>query len=488
MKVKRTSVVLKPDCSRVFFRPFESMSRERVSRVLARVLALEEAEAEREMRWILRDFVDRHQKLREFLVHRYEQVRDNVPTDAPLSENRRLLIGAYLTQEYSLEAAALFNPSIVPHPNQSGIPEGSLRFVMSLRATGEGHISSIVFRTGEVDKNGQIKLNQPTRFVSSADVHPNPKYDKKLFDRKLAELGLLNNFAQTILKQLDSIFTWEQLQIAADAAVRRNRLLRAEEQDTARGMLALARANYEVSFEGTLHFSERVIFPNAPSESRGIEDARFVRFHEDDDSYTYYATFTAFDGTVMLPQLLETKDFVLFKISTLNGPEVQNKGMALFPRKIQGHYATLSRQDGENLYLMYSDMLHFWYKKRLLLRPSYPWEFVQIGNCGSPIETKDGWLVLTHGVGPMRRYAIGAILLDLEDPGRVIGRLEKPLLTPTASEREGYVPNVVYSCGAIIHAGQLILPYARSDQRVGFATAQMDELLDELKSNHVHFS
>src|SRR6185503_13018480 len=205
----------------------------------------------------------------------------------------------------------------------------------SLRATGEGHISSIVFRTGEVDKNGQIKLNQPTRFVSSADVHPNPKYDKKLFDRKLAELGLLNNFAQTILKQLDSIFTWEQLQIAADAAVRRNRLLRAEEQDTARGMLALARANYEVSFEGTLHFSERVIFPNAPSESRGIEDARFVRFHEDDDSYTYYATFTAFDGTVMLPQLLETKDFVLFKISTLNGPEVQNKGMALFPRKIQ---------------------------------------------------------------------------------------------------------------------------------------------------------
>jgi predicted GH43/DUF377 family glycosyl hydrolase len=483
MKIKRTSLVLRPDSARVFFRPFELTNRERVIRILARVMALSETEAERETRRILRDFVARHQKLREFLMKRCDQVCAELPTDAPLTEYRRLLIGAYLTQEYSLEAAALFNPSIVPHPDQSGLPEGSLRFVLSLRATGEGHVSSIVFRTGEVDRGGRVSVNQPTPFVSAADAHPNPSYEKKLFERKLAELGLLSSFAAAILLQVDDVFTWEQFQRTVERALRRDRLLRAEEHTVARGMLALARANYEVSFEGTARFSERVIFPNSPAESRGIEDARFVRFREDDGCLTYYATFTAFDGQVALPQLLETSDFVRFKISTLNGPEIQNKGMALFPRRVQGHYAMLSRQDNENLFLMYSDMLHFWYEKRLLLRPTYPWEFVQIGNCGSPIETESGWLVLTHGVGPMRRYAIGAVLLDRDDPSRVIGRLRQPLLIPTEREREGYVPNVVYSCGALIHAGLLILPYAMSDQCASFATVPAKELLDELIEN-----
>ncbi|MBU6402479.1 MAG: glycoside hydrolase family 130 protein [Verrucomicrobia bacterium] len=483
MNIQRTSVVLRPDCTRVFFRPFEPLGRERVLRILARIMALSEAEIESEISTLLHDFVERHQKLREFLLKRCDQVLDQLPTDTPLSECRRLLIGAHLTQEYSLEAAALFNPSIVPHPDQSTVAAGHLRFVLSLRATGEGHVSSIVFRTGEVDPQGAITLNQPTRFVATAEVVPNPSYEKKLFEQKLAELGLMNPFAAALLGQLGDVFTWSELQRVVERGLRRDRLLRAEEQTLARGILALARANYEVSFEGTLRFSERVIFPNTPAESRGIEDARFVRFQEDDGTVTYYATFTAFDGQVTLPELLETRDFVRFKISTLNGPEVQNKGMALFPRRIGGRYAMLSRQDGENLYLMYSDLLHFWYEKRLLLRPTHPWEFIQIGNCGSPLETDAGWLVLTHGVGPMRRYSIGAVLLDREDPARVLGRLRRPLLSPLESEREGYVPNVVYSCGALIHAGRLILPYAMSDQCAGFATVPLAELLDELKAH-----
>ncbi len=284
------------------------------------------------------------------------------------------------------------------------------------------------------------------------------------------------------MDRLGEQFTFAQLTAVANEGSRGIRQLDGSVRRTAEDLLAVARANYEISFEPSERYSERVIFPLAPAEARGIEDARFVRFHDEAGRSTYYATYTAFDGQVALPQLLETKDFVRFKISTLNGPEVQNKGMALFPRKVRGHYAMLSRQYGENIYLMYSDMLHFWYDKRLLLRPTYPWEFVQLGNCGSPIETDAGSLVLTHGVGAMRRYAIGAILLDLDDPGRVIGRLPEPLLEPTPEERDGYVPNVVYSCGALVHDGRLILPYAMSDQCTSFATVVLEELLVELKA------
>lgn len=452
-------------------------------RIVARVTALGRDLAEREAALTLERFADRHQKLHDFLVRRFEEVREHVLTDRPLSESQRLLIGAYFTLEYSLEAAALFNPSIVPHPEQSGLPEGALRFVLSLRATGEGHISSIVFRTGVIDREGRIAINPPTRFVTAAEVHPNPSFEKLLFERKLLELGLLTPLAQRIMDQLDGHFTCEQLTVFAVQALRRDRLADGDGKRTIDGMLAVARANYEINFEPSDLYSERVIFPVSPAELRGIEDARFVRFCDEGSRATYYATYTAFDGQVTLPQLLETEDFVRFKISTLNGPEVQNKGMALFPRRIGGYFAMLSRQDGENVYLMYSDNLHFWYEKHILLRPTYPWEFVQIGNCGSPVETEAGWLVLTHGVGPMRRYVISAVLLDLDDPSRVIGRLHEPLLEPTPEEREGYVPNVVYSCGALVHAGCLVLPYAMSDQSTSFATLPLAELLSELKSH-----
>ena len=483
MKVQRTTLILRPDCSRVFFRPFELRSPEQLTRTLARVMSLTERQAESEAQSILADFVARHQRLSEFLLRRFAEVQAELPTDVPVSPARRLLIGAYLTQEYSLEAAALFNPSIVEHPDQSDLPTGSLRFVLSLRATGEGHVSSIVFRTGIIDSEGTISVIEPTRFVTAAEVLPNMSYEKKLFEQKLWELGLLNGFAADVLAQLGEVFTWEQLHGTVSRSLRRDRQHRLDGEDVARGVLALARANYAVSFTDTTRLSERVIFPSSPTESRGIEDARFVLFRDEDGSRRYYATFTAFDGHVALPQLLETDDFVRFDISTLNGPEVRNKGMALFPRRINGCYAMLSRQDNENIYLMYSDMLHFWYEKRLLLRPTYPWEFVQIGNCGSPIETDAGWLVLTHGVGPMRRYAIGAVLLAREDPTRVIGRLREPLLLPTESEREGYVPNVVYSCGALVHADRLILPYAMSDQCASFATVSLAELLGELTAH-----
>ena len=445
-------------------------------------MALSRSEAEREASIMLESFEGRHEKLQAFLLTRFGHVSEHLITDRPLNRCERLLIGAYFTLEYSLEAAALFNPSIVRHPDQSGIDEGSMRFLLSLRATGEGHISSIVFRTGVIDRQGGIALDQPSPFVAAADVHPNPSYDKHLFERKLVEMGLLSHLAQRLMDQLPDSFSFEKLKQLTNQVLRSDRLANTDSAQIVESVLSLARANYELSFDPGDDCSERAIFPTSPTESRGIEDARFVAFKEDGQT-TYYATYSAYDGQLVFPQLLETKDFTQFKISTLNGPEVANKGMALFPRKLGGSYAMLSRQDGENIYLMYSDQLHFWYEKRILMRPTYPWEFVQIGNCGSPIETEAGWLVLTHGVGPMRRYTIGAILLDINDPSQVIGRLKEPLLEPTKEEREGYVPNVVYSCGSLIHADKLITPYAMSDQSATFATVSVEELLRELKAN-----
>ena len=482
LQVNRTNIQIRPDPSRVFLRAFETSGRERIQRIVARVMALSRSEAEREASIMLESFEGRHEKVQAFLLTRFGHVSEHLITDRPLNRCERLLIGAYFTLEYSLEAAALFNPSIVRHPDQSGIDEGSMRFLLSLRATGEGHISSIVFRTGVIDRQGGIALDQPSPFVAAADVHPNPSYDKHLFERKLVEMGLLSHLAQRLMDQLPDSFSFETLKQLTNQGLRSDRLANTDSAQIVESVLSLARANYELSFDPGDDCSERAIFPTSPTESRGIEDARFVAFKEDGQT-TYYATYSAYDGQLVFPQLLETKDFTQFKISTLNGPEVANKGMALFPRKLGGSYAMLSRQDGENIYLMYSDQLHFWYEKRILMRPTYPWEFVQIGNCGSPIETEAGWLVLTHGVGPMRRYTIGAILLDINDPGQVIGRLKEPLLEPTQQEREGYVPNVVYSCGSLIHADKLIIPYAMSDQSATFATVSVEELLRELKAN-----
>jgi predicted GH43/DUF377 family glycosyl hydrolase len=291
------------------------------------------------------------------------------------------------------------------------------------------------------------------------------------------ELGLGNSFIEQAMSVLNQEFTLEQLETSLHAALRENRTQYQVLAPIVEGVITLAKSNYQITYRPEHGLSERLIFPFGPTETNGIEDARFVEFQEDDGLTRYYATYSAYDGKMILPQLLETEDFFRFKMHTLNGPAIANKGLALFPRKINGQYAMLSRQDGENIFLMYSDMLYFWHTKEIISKPTFPWEFVQQGNCGSPIETEAGWLVLSHGVGPLRKYSIGAFLLDRDNPSRLIGRLKQPLLTPNENEREGYVPNVVYSCGAVVHNGQLILPYAMSDYATTFGTISINKLL-----------
>ena len=480
MKAIRTRIVIKPDYKRVLYRPFIIISEERIIKIIGRILTLSEKEVKKELKNVMTEFEERHQRLRNFYLNRFEQMKKYLLTDQLLSDERKLLIGAYFTQEYSLESAALFNPSMVWHPDQSDLPEGSRRFILSLRATGEGHISSITFRSGVIDKENRIDINTPTRYVATSENITNPVYEKILFERKLIELDLLNDFAKKVLDSLEDNFTIADLEDCIKILIRPFRNKGGENELTAKGILSLALSNYEIQYSPDQGLSERIIFPHSSSEINGIEDARFVEFTDEDGQRIYYATYTAYDGKVVFPQLLETKDFLHFKISTLNGPEVKNKGMALFPRKINGLYAMISRQDNENIFLMYSEHLHFWYTKQLILKPTYPWEFVQLGNCGSPIETEAGWLVLSHGVGAMREYSIGAFLLDRDDPSIVIGRLEEPLLTPNENEREGYVPNVLYSCGSAIHGDELIIPYAMSDHASSIAKVGVNELLKKL--------
>ncbi|WP_080057007.1 glycoside hydrolase family 130 protein [Spirosoma aerolatum] len=480
VKAIRTGIVLQPDPTRVLFRPFELGSTTRTLKIIARVGSMTDDEAEQKLDEVIREFGGRHYKLERFLLQRFEQIKPQLLTDEPLTEDRKLLLGAYFTMEYSLESAALFNPSMVWHPDQTNVPPGYKRFILSLRATGEGHVSSISFRMGYIDEAGKIILRKPSRYVTSPDMVPNHLFNRTVFERKLYELRLENSIQEKMMAGLGDEFSLAELEAQIKRVSSQYRY-NAEYETIASGLLALAKSNYEIHFEEDQSLDERCIFPNSPNETNGIEDARFVQFTDDNGEVTYYATYTAYNGKVTFPQLLETKDFTHFSVSTLNGAEVSNKGMALFPRKVNGKYAMISRQDGENIYLMYSDDLYFWQTKDILLKPTYSWEYVQLGNCGSPIETEDGWLVLSHGVGPMRKYAIGAFLLDLNDPSKVIGRTAEPILSPDENEREGYVPNVVYSCGGLINNEDLIIPYAMADYASSFATVNVKELLAELK-------
>jgi predicted GH43/DUF377 family glycosyl hydrolase len=478
---QRIGPTLVPDRARVLMRPFRPTTEDIARRIVAQVMALSEAEVARVLGGVMTEFGSRHHAVENFFLSQSSQVRQLIAGRKKVSAPRQLLIGAHFTHEYSPESAALFNPSIVPHPDQSGLPRGALRFIMSLRATGEGHISSITFREGVVSAKHRITLTPPVEFATEPERVPNAAYEKALFARKLQELGVQNKFCRAVLEQLGDSFTMEELRRVLPVERQHAEPIDAAADRAARGILLLAESNYEVCFAKGQPVSQRVIFPSSPSQSNGIEDARFVRFVDDDGTVTYYATYTAYDGKMILPQLLETRDFLHFKFITLNGPAVQNKGMALFPRKIDGRYAMLSRQDDENILIMFSDNLHFWAEPKLLLAPEQPWEFIKLGNCGSPMETEAGWLVLSHGVGAMRKYCIGAFLLDLDDPTRVIGRLREPLLAPNEDEREGYVPNVVYTCGALLHGGELIIPYAMSDSATSFATVSLDKLLRALR-------
>jgi len=472
--VHRTATVLQPDQSRVLLRPFRPEDPERVRRIIARIMLVPENQVGPLLKEVSTEFSPRHQQLHRSFLERFGQVRKLLLRDEEISENRQLLIGSYFVCEYSLESAALFNPSIVPHPDQSDLLPGALRFILSLRATGEGHISSITFRTGIVHVDHRIEVLPPTGFLAEPRQIPNPRYDKALFERKLVEMGLTNEFTRQALHHLGGSFALEELRASLEVSMNHSRV---SDRNAIHGILALARSNHLVQFQPEQQLCERVLFPATPSQRNGIEDARFVCFQNDDGTRVYYATFTAFDGKVILPELVETSDFLLFRFITLNGPAAENKGMAMFPRKINGLYAMLSRQDNENIYVMFSDNVHFWYERELLLRPTFPWELVQLGNCGSPIETDAGWLVLSHGVGPLRTYCIGAFLLDRNNPCKVIGRLREPLLKADQREREGYVPNVVYTCGALLHNGTLIIPYGMADHATGFATVPLGEVL-----------
>ena len=481
MKLHPTGVVLWPDNKRVVVRPFIPMDPTRVQDIIARALALTEQETEKQLSLVRADFSERHIDLDKSWLRHFEKVRVQIPAGERISEPRRLFIGALFSGEYALESAALFNPSIVPHPDQTGLSQGDLRFILSLRSTGEGHISSIQFRTGVIHHDHSIEIDKTTPFVTLPDLNPNPTYYKRAFLDKLSEMGVENDWTASVMERLGKTFLLDELDKSIQQAASAE--ASAHTRDVPRTlecMRWLAESNYEIHFASSSQMSERIIFPVSPNESNGIEDARFVRFVEEDGSVIYYATYTAYNGRVILPQLIETEDFLDFRVLTLNGQAVQNKGMALFPRRIDGRYVMLTRQDDENLYLTFSDNPYFWSDPVLLQEPQQPWEFVKLGNCGSPIETEAGWLVLTHGVGPMRKYCIGATLLDLRDPERVIGRLKEPLLRPEANEREGYVPNVVYSCGSLVHNGQLILPYGISDTASSIVRIELSELLAAL--------
>ncbi len=426
--LNRQALYLRPDPARVIVRPFKPATeprdlnptdKMRANHIVERVLALGSEAVAAELADVLDNFQGRHRNLLERFEARADEMEEAFLTHGEFSKIQRQLVGAYFLNEYSFEASALFNPSIVPHPDQSDAPKGGVQFVLSLRAIGEGHVSSLTFRTGTIAANGSLAIDPAARLASIP----------RICHRVTGPDG-------------DSV---------------------------------------ELIFRPEEDLTERVLFPVTESQSNGIEDARFVQF-DDGDRKTYYATYTAYSGRAIRSELIETRDFMSFRLAPLRGAAARNKGMALFPRKIGGKYAMIARQDNENLYLIYSDDLYTWESGQTVMRPEFPWEFVQIGNCGSPIELDEGWLLLTHGVGPVRRYSIGAALLDKSDPSKVLARMREPLLRPEPSEREGYVPNVVYTCGAMRHRDLIILPYAVSDTFSNFATIKISALMQAMQN------
>ena len=482
LQARRKPIVIEANIGRVITRPYIPHTEERIRNIINRVLGLDEDEVSTLLEDIVNSFSIRHRYFRETLLRNFERVAYHAPDKNILSEQRQLLIGAYFTAEYSVEAAALFNPSMVQVPNLETDSEGSCRFIMSFRAIGEGHISSIEFRSGIVDQNNDIYFDPLSNYVRTPRVHTDSSYDLELFRLKLKDLGVAKRVSQWLLSDLPDKFTFKDMQNRIKEHHKGNRIRAQDKIKAIEKAMWLARSNYEILFQPDHQISERVIFPRSESERRGIEDARFVRFVDDEGTVIYYATYTAYNGETIMPQLIETRDFLLFKINTMYGKQAHGKGMALFPRKINGKYVMLSRQDGENNIIMFSDNVHFWQHSRILQTPAFPYEFFQIGNGGSPIETSEGWLVITHGVGPMRTYSLGIELLDLEDPTRIISHIDEPILVPNEHDREGYVPNVVYSCGAMIFQHELIIPYASADQRCGIATLQLSDVMVKLEA------
>ena len=481
MQINRTGIILKPNAGRVLFRPFqEGGEQQRGLRILARVLALTEKEVFLTLEDVLREFGSRHQKLRDHFLISFERIRQLLPTDQPLSDERKLLIGAYFTHEYSLEAAALFNPSMVLHPDQTGLPEGAIRFVLSLRATGEGHVSSITFRSGAIDKDGAITIDTPSRFVMFPEQIPNTSYEKSLFQRKLQELGAAEAMAETVLLALPDNFTIEQLRQEIQFLRRHAHLRNSEFDRTANRMLHLAQSNYEVVYSPDQPLSERVIFPTPQTKpmgsrmraSSGLSRKTAPPFMSPLTRPTTGASFSAAFGN---PRFSPLPD--LHAQWTRSAEQGHGAFPAPHPRPLRHAFTPGRRKPLPDVFGRSPFLAH----QSTLLKPTYHWEFLQIGNCGSPIETEAGWLVISHGVGPMRKYSIGAFLLDRTIPCASSDACAPPA-QPRRTEREGYVPNVVYSCGSMVHAGLLILPYAMSDTASSFATVPVADLLAAMKS------
>ena len=477
ININKLPIKILPSSSRTLVRPFVPGSESQIEHILFRIFSTPVSDRKKIVAQ-LHDRLDMpHDMSKIIFLRHYENIKPKIPTNMELTDIDKQFIGAYFTQQYALESTALFNPSIVPHPVQN--KKGVTRFIMSLRAIGEGHISSITFMEGEIDKDFNITVKENSPIIREPQRR-DYSYNKNSIIKKINDLGLLTEINKPLFKLLSDQFTFEELSNAASRIIKSNSdIARKKLINSMNDTMKLALSNFTLRFD-TDDISERAIYPSSPSQSNGLEDARFVMFTEDDGSVTYYATFTAYDGTNIMPEMLETTDFKKFKVSTLSGSGAKNKGMALFPRKVNGKYMMLGRQDNESLYIMQSDNLHFWDDPQLLVKPSYDWELTQIGNGGSPIEIDEGWLVITHGVGPVRTYSLGAILLDKNNPRKVIGRLDKPLLTPAKDESSGYVPNVIYTCGGMVIDRTLILPYAISDVVTKFATISVDEIINSL--------
>ncbi len=483
LAIERKSVKVYPDPKRVIARFFYN-GEIRAKEVIERVMKITEEEVFDIISPILQEYSKRHRNITRLLQRHCNKLtalfKELDIDQEELSTYRKLLIGSYFTHEYSIESAAFFNPSIIEDPDQSELEEGEKRMIISFRAVGEGHISSIAFRRALIDKDYNIDVIGAGNYIDEAEIIRNAVYNKKLFFEKAAITQINVSVLKEVESKLDDTFEYASL---------RRIILESQKLETDDNkkiefdkMLWLADSYYEIVFSLDTDISDRVIFPISEFERKGIEDARFVKFKQDDGTYVYYATYTAYDGSLIMPKLLETTDFYDFKVRPLYGEGAQNKNLALFPRKINGKYVMMSRIDGWNNYIMYSDKINVWEKPVRLQDPKFPWEFVQIGNCGSPIETEHGWLMITHGVGPMRRYVLGVSLLQLDDPSIIIGRLNEPLLIPNKDEREGYVPNVLYSCGSIIHNGKLVVPYGLSDYSSSFALVDLNDLIAKLKT------
>ncbi|HPE56217.1 MAG TPA: response regulator [Bacteroidales bacterium] len=482
--VKRNPIRFNPDPKRVIARFYVPGPEAHIKNLIHRISKMPDQAAQLSLNQSLRDFSPRHRNISKVFQSHFERIK-NIFSDLKeqmeaISEYKQLLIGAYCTMEYSIESAAFFNPSVIEDPDQSGLEHGYKRVIFSFRATGEGHISSIVFRGGILDPNNNLEMITSGKLVDEPELFQNTVYQKEVYQSVLKNIEADPALVAAVMDKLRFEFDFNDLNQAYQQVIIEKGVDEAQKRKL-ETVLWSAKSHYKIGFSLDTAISERVVFPMVADESNGMEDARFVKFTDDNGSVKYYATYTAYNGRSIMPKLIETKDFYKFNMMPIHGDYAHNKGMAVFPRKIKGKYAMLSRVDGINNFIMYSDDITLWQEAKMIQEPMYPWEFIKVGNCGSPIETDEGWIVITHGVGPVRKYSMGATLLDLDDPTKVIGQSSEPILAPNTEEREGYVPNVVYSCGAILHNEHIVLPYAMSDTSSTYATIPVHDLLSKLK-------